>query len=213
MNLTDYQQFALRTASPGHDNIKHASCGLVTEVAELVDSFKRHWFYGTELDLVNIKEEVGDVLWYLAIGNDALGVPMDNFSGLLTKEVASDEEVLARLVRKASDIFFFYNSWQEKEGLPQDFNDLLGYLRMLCNNYGIDINQCAQDNITKLQKRYPDNFTQEAALNRDKENELSHIRPEKNRGYGYLLTEEEQLNLIFDEPTSLEVPLETPSEP
>lgn len=52
-------------------NILHACFGLTTEVGEFVDQIKKHIFYGTELDLPNLKEEMGDVFFYFA---DVLGV-------------------------------------------------------------------------------------------------------------------------------------------
>jgi NTP pyrophosphatase (non-canonical NTP hydrolase) len=46
--------------------------GLETEVGELMDQLKKHIFYGKELDLVNLSEELGDLNWYQAICIDAL---------------------------------------------------------------------------------------------------------------------------------------------
>ena len=51
----------------------HASMGLVTEAGEFQDMLKKHIYYGRELDEVNLKEEVGDLLWYCAIALNALG--------------------------------------------------------------------------------------------------------------------------------------------
>lgn len=48
-------------------NDLHAIIGIVTEAGELADAFKRYIFYNKPIDLVNIKEEAGDVLWYLAL--------------------------------------------------------------------------------------------------------------------------------------------------
>lgn len=50
----------------------HASMGLSTEAAEFTDALKKHIFYGKELDEVNLKEEIGDILWYAAIALEAL---------------------------------------------------------------------------------------------------------------------------------------------
>jgi NTP pyrophosphatase (non-canonical NTP hydrolase) len=47
--------------------LMHAGFGMITEVGEFVDQLKRHIIYGKELDLVNIVEECGDKLWYVAI--------------------------------------------------------------------------------------------------------------------------------------------------
>ena len=45
----------------------HGAMGVSTESGELLDTLKKHIFYGKDLDVPNIKEEVGDVLWYLTI--------------------------------------------------------------------------------------------------------------------------------------------------
>lgn len=55
----------------------HASMGMVTEAGELMDQLKKHLFYGKELDDVNLIEEAGDILWYMAILLDELGVTFE----------------------------------------------------------------------------------------------------------------------------------------
>lgn len=46
--------------------IIHHAVGIATEAAELLDAVCAHVFDGTELDRVNLVEEVGDLLWYEA---------------------------------------------------------------------------------------------------------------------------------------------------
>lgn len=48
--------------------------GVATEGGEILDALKKHLFYGKPLDEVNLVEEVGDTLYYLAIVCDELGV-------------------------------------------------------------------------------------------------------------------------------------------
>ena len=59
---------AIRTESPNffqpNVRILHAAIGCVTESGELLDALKKQIFYGRELDVVNVKEEAGDILWY-----------------------------------------------------------------------------------------------------------------------------------------------------
>jgi len=33
----------------------------------MMDAMKKHLIYGAELDIVNVSEEVGDMMWYIAI--------------------------------------------------------------------------------------------------------------------------------------------------
>lgn len=69
---TDFEAITSRLAV--HENIRllHGAIGLATEAGEIQDQLKRHIFYGKALDKTNLKEEVGDVLWYLAVTLHAL---------------------------------------------------------------------------------------------------------------------------------------------
>ena len=68
MNWKEYQQQTERTfPDKGYElNLLHCVIGTSTEVAELLDQAKKHIYYGKELDVVNIEEEIGDACWYLS---------------------------------------------------------------------------------------------------------------------------------------------------
>ena len=69
MDFKEYQKLAIRTCSDlGSDvaNTTHMILGMITEVGEFADPYKKHWAYGKELDEVNVKEELGDLMWYIA---------------------------------------------------------------------------------------------------------------------------------------------------
>ena len=69
MNTVQYQEQATRTLALLDTRLMddmHMILGMQTEVAELADVFKRHIAYGKEIDLINVKEELGDALWYIA---------------------------------------------------------------------------------------------------------------------------------------------------
>ena len=79
--MQDFIQQAVRTESDKfydvNPRILHAAIGCVTESGELIDAIKKSVFYGKELDVTNIKEEAGDILWYLAILFDTLGTDFE----------------------------------------------------------------------------------------------------------------------------------------
>jgi len=79
--MSDFIKQAVRTESDKFyevdTRVLHAAIGCVTESGELIDAIKKSMFYGKELDLVNIKEEAGDILWYLAILFDTLGTDFE----------------------------------------------------------------------------------------------------------------------------------------
>lgn len=106
MNFKDYQRLAMRTAKDmgtERDNIGHFATGIASEAGELLTPIKAHLYYGKALDLANLEEELGDILWFVA--------------GLAT-------------------------------------------------TVGLTLDEIAERNIAKLQKRYPDKYSDEAAIAR-----------------------------------------------
>ena len=73
MNEKEYLEKAKRTLSTKDDLMEHMAYGLVTESGEILDAFKKHKFYGRELNITNLKEELGDCMWYMYQFLDALG--------------------------------------------------------------------------------------------------------------------------------------------
>lgn len=71
MNFKEYQKEASRTDAPlnrDYDKLHavHMVMGMTTEVGELVDVFKKDLAYNKPVDWVNVKEEIGDLMWYVA---------------------------------------------------------------------------------------------------------------------------------------------------
>lgn len=56
--------------------------GMVTEVGELADAYKRTLAYGKSLDLTNVKEEVGDLMWYVVNFCRMTGIDMEDALGI-----------------------------------------------------------------------------------------------------------------------------------
>lgn len=44
----------------------HHAMGMCTEAGEFLDQMKKVLIYGKEVDKTNLKEELGDMLWYIA---------------------------------------------------------------------------------------------------------------------------------------------------
>lgn len=75
MNTTPYEQFVQSIVKPGHDilvqltplqaSMLHMAVGISGEAGELLDAIKKHAIYQKELDFANVKEEAGDILFYL----------------------------------------------------------------------------------------------------------------------------------------------------
>ena len=75
MSTTPYEQFVQSIVKPGHDiliqltplqaSMLHMAVGISGEAGELLDAIKKHAIYQKELDFANVKEEAGDILFYL----------------------------------------------------------------------------------------------------------------------------------------------------
>lgn len=75
-----YQKEALRTARAGVSQrgmILEAALGISGEAGEVVDLVKKFAFQGHKLHAGKIVEELGDLLWYIALMTDALGETLE----------------------------------------------------------------------------------------------------------------------------------------
>lgn len=84
LTLNDYQKKALATTR-GHDQpdeLYHLLLGLVGETGEVAEKFKKlvrdKGGDLEQLDREDIAKELGDILWYLAVLSDFLGVPLED---------------------------------------------------------------------------------------------------------------------------------------
>lgn len=73
----DFQPVKDRISTTENVRLLHAAIGLCTESGEIQDQLKKAIFYGKSLDKVNLVEELGDLMWYIGIACDALGVTLE----------------------------------------------------------------------------------------------------------------------------------------
>jgi len=86
MNFDEYSRLAVKTASPldSEKQLIHYMLGLVDEVGELASTVKKNIAYGKPLDVVNVKEELGDLMWFVANLMVLLGI---DFADVLEKNI------------------------------------------------------------------------------------------------------------------------------
>jgi len=78
LDFLEFQALAMRTANRmGRDkDLIHAAMGLTSEAGEFMDAIKANYAYNKELDVENLIEELGDILWFVALACNSLGIPM-----------------------------------------------------------------------------------------------------------------------------------------
>ena len=84
---TPYEQFVQSIVKPGHDilvqltplqaSILHMAVGVSGEAGELLDAIKKHAVYQKQLDINNVIEEAGDILFYLTGLLNELGLTIE----------------------------------------------------------------------------------------------------------------------------------------
>ena len=80
MTLDDYQQAALRTTNPAlsdRDRLLDAAAGLSEEAGELLGLVRKRLFQNRTAPREKLVEELGDVLWCLAVTAHSLGLSLD----------------------------------------------------------------------------------------------------------------------------------------
>ncbi len=108
MDSKKYLSDSARTVSDNYPEIRsrlgnkeidllHAAIGLQTESAEFSDMLKKALFYGKPIDQVNLKEEIGDLLWYAALALRALNT---DFETVMERNI---EKLKARYPQKFTE--------------------------------------------------------------------------------------------------------------
>ena len=84
MNLSTYQELAVNTLGPDRNPLMQA-LGVGGEAGEVMEIIKKGHRPGKSVDIPHLKEEIGDVLWYLATLADTYGL---DFDGIAIENIA-----------------------------------------------------------------------------------------------------------------------------
>lgn len=79
LSFNEYQRqaFELISDEGKKDMITNGVLGLAGEVGECCDIVKKYKYQGHELDKAHLKDELGDVLWYIAETASGLGLTLE----------------------------------------------------------------------------------------------------------------------------------------
>ena len=151
--------------------------GLVGEVGEVVDLFKKSLFQGHEIDKENLKKEVGDVAWYMALGVRVFEVehmPNDIFIESKNKEKDCVISLIKGLIRQMGILnceferfvrFDRYSPYNIPE-IMLCYKNISLILCDILSVYDIDVKNVLQGNIDKLKKRFPEGFKPKDSISR-----------------------------------------------
>ena len=161
-NLINYTTAVLRTAKPmpGRENLFHAMVGIATEVDEIQEVLTQ---YNWEDDLVqaeaHLGEELGDVLWYIALGLHYLNVSTEEVAQFL-ETVDYDGQKVHDLQKPATKLLNFYKKerYYGKAIADADIRNQLLEVYARCEAITeymcVDLAEIMQANANKLAVRY-----------------------------------------------------------
>lgn len=185
MELKEYQKLAHRTEcdqerslarvmldKPMTIRLMHAVIGFGGDLGELWDP---------EDDL-NVVEEAGDLLWYLAEAFNALEAEMEILP--TTPLYNGADEAYDRLVflygEWCTEVerYIYYGKEFDKEKALEKMVELVTVIDTLLKYEQTTLEDTMEANIEKLKKRFPDKFTEEAAAeeNRDRKAEAEAMK-------------------------------------
>ena len=198
MKLDEYKKFIPQVESligdmnfcGGADynsRVFHAVLGFATEAGEILDPIKKYAFYGKDLDITNIREEIGDVLWYSALFADCFDISLEGCKKWASTYPPKSGSLLFKDVSREVD----YALWdasknlcsisaQMMETFPHTFsksiaeyflNHIFKNIIQILNCIGGSLEEEAERNYNKLNARFKDGFSSEKAINRDLDTE------------------------------------------
>lgn len=178
MKFEEYAKLASRTDANLKNNQlnnAHMVLGILTEVGELADVFKKNMAYKKEIDWINVQEEIGDCLWYVAGLYNHNEYVRDNFkleNSAGRKLWYGNFNLIGDMLAQTSVIFDVIDDQMVEDNLnisllAYKIKKLVQIIVDFCIFNNFNIENIMQNNIDKLKTRYPEKFTSEKAINRD----------------------------------------------
>lgn len=180
MTFEQYQLECKRTCTDASSKLLdsfHMTSGMFTEIGEIMECLylkPLHQSY----DFFNLREEVGDLLWYCGnfatfFGYKLTDIPFRDKSYYFTEGVEPLNQLTLRVARLQDfdKKELAYSRAKNPDKVIVAFYDVLKAISDFCVFYGIIPEEAMEVNIKKLRTRYPEKFTEELAINRDLTNE------------------------------------------
>ena len=223
MTPEQYIKNVLRSESPSFDiidtRILHGVIGCCTEAGELLEAVRQSMFYEGYLDKVNLKEEVGDMLWYIGVILDACHLKFEVLTDKnTTLQVNPLQQTLNTVIYHSVigcciesgnmlDVIkksLFYSRELYISDIKYKLISIMWNIRIILEINQWTLEEVMELNIAKLKKRYPEQFTSKHAIDRDLKAERKTLEEKKDIcpkcfGLGKIYTSEDGTQLFTSE--------------
>ena len=195
-SIAEYQQLASRTCpdlGTFEDNYFHMQTGITTEIGEAIDPLKKFHAYKKPIDFVNVGEELADTCWYIAnksllskneniikiwSNNEMFEECIKHFKKTFKEIKQNDIKEVYYLLLSISPSIYTCDALQmtdEQINMDSVGIEAMTIIYIVAEMFNLDFYQLLTNNIAKLKVRYPDKFTNEAAINRNLEEERTEL--------------------------------------
>ncbi len=188
MNLTEYAPKAMAFASiqaTPKDDLIHAALGMTSDTGELLECVAEPLVFGNEVDVVNLTEELGDVIWFTNLAASVLNLDLQT---AYVKAIEGNDLVgsttqtsmmwpaieTARFADRVKG-HAIYGKPLDLAAAEDELGNIVLSLTALAGIWEISLERILEANIAKLTARYGAKFDHYRAVNRDKDAEREAI--------------------------------------
>ena len=174
MNLLEYKNIALQRlnktiADNTNESMRYSCMGIIEETGEIIAELRKPLFKGNfhekALNINNIKSELGDLIWYIALMCKNYNV---NIEELQNFEITEKNVQLPRregIIRTAikmgqatgqivGECIEIYNTNKSNEELTKKMREQYKNINELSSILGIGIDEILEENVRKINRRY-----------------------------------------------------------
>ncbi len=176
MNLEEYKNVVTQRLNNGilnepKERMSYACMGLIEETGEMVAELRKPLFKGNfhekPLDLQNIKSELGDLMWYIALMCKNCNINMEELKKYKANSTNIQMPMRERMIQIAINMGQVtgkiventrkkYDINTQKEELIKNMSEQYRNINELAGLLDITIEQILDENIRKVNSRYND---------------------------------------------------------
>ncbi len=148
---------------------QHSRFGIITELAEILDIYKKHIYYGKDISEKHLVEEIGDLCWYIGLGFNTVGIIAANSDC----HPVSGEETVCFLLEDALNVIT-----RDDIQFEAKLMHVFGCMIKIINILDFDYPSILSKNLVKLRERYGSGFDADRAINRNTDAEQAAVDKE-----------------------------------
>lgn len=174
MNLVEYKNIALQRLNKtivdnSKESMRYGCMGLIEETGEIIAELRKPLFKGNfhekALDIQNIKSELGDLIWYIALVCREYNVNIEELENFEINETHLEPPKREEIIRVAINMGQYtgsivqeckkiYDENESNEKLTNKMREQYKNINELARLLDITIEEILDENVKKINSRY-----------------------------------------------------------